>query len=326
MSFEQPKVSILVPIYNVERYLAQCLDSLCDQTLQEIEIVAINDGSTDGSLAILREYASRDNRIMVIDKPNSGYGASMNRGLAQARGEYIGIVEPDDFAERSMFKKMYKKAASANCDLAKCNFSEHRGNRDYRVPNLKGYPYGMCFDPAEQPRIICTIPSIWTGLYRKEMLDREGIRFRETPGASFQDTSFVMKAWFAAKSCVLLRRCLLYYRIDNPGSSVKTTDKVFTVCDELAHCEGFLRERPGRAEAFLPWFHVDKWGKYRWNYERIGAEAHKPFAERMREEYEAARQRGELDLSLFSPEDAVRVTELLDEGAESFAKRHSETF
>ena len=134
-------------------------------------------------------------------------------------------------------------------------------------------PYGRLFDPVEQPRIVCTIPAIWTGLYRKAWLDDEGIRFRETPGASFQDTSFVMKSWFAARRCALVRKPLLHYRMDNPGSSVKTTDKVFVVCDELEDCERFLRVRPDRCRALLPWFYVDKWSKYRWNYERIDASA-----------------------------------------------------
>ena len=95
---QAPKVSILVPICNVERYLRQCLDGLVNQTLEDIEVICINDGSTDSSLSIIREYERRDQRIVVIDKPNSGYGDSMNRGIDTARGEYVGIVESDDFA------------------------------------------------------------------------------------------------------------------------------------------------------------------------------------------------------------------------------------
>ena len=105
---KNPKVSILVPICNVERYLRECLNSLVNQTLREIEIICINDGSTDSSLSIIREYERRDERIVVIDKPNSGYGDSMNKGIELARGEYIGIVESDDFASLNMFETLYK--------------------------------------------------------------------------------------------------------------------------------------------------------------------------------------------------------------------------
>ena len=91
------KVSVLVPIYNVEDFLADCLESLVNQTLKEIEIICINDGSKDRSLEIIKEYAAKDERIVIINKENTGYGDSMNRGLKKAVGEYVGIVEPDDF-------------------------------------------------------------------------------------------------------------------------------------------------------------------------------------------------------------------------------------
>ena len=103
-----PKVTVLVPTYNTEKYLAQNLDALVEQTLRDIEIIAINDGSTDGSLDIMRQYAAHDARIRIINKPNSGYGASLNLGIDEARGEYIAISEPDDYIERTMLAKMYK--------------------------------------------------------------------------------------------------------------------------------------------------------------------------------------------------------------------------
>ena len=326
MAQDNPIVSVLVPTYNVERYVLQCLDALCGQTLREIEIIVINDGSTDGSAILAHEKAAADGRVVVLDKKNSGYGASMNRGIERARGKYIGIVEPDDYPERSMFKRLVRACEKHDCELAKCDFFELTNGRNARFRNLDGFPFGSSFDPADHPNIICTVPSIWTGLYRRSLLDREGIRFRETPGASFQDTSFVMKTWFAARSCVLVRKPLLHYRMDNPDSSVKTTDKAFVVCDELAESEAFLRERPARCVRFAPWFHVDKWGKYRWNYERVDESLRIPFAKRMRDEYEAAREMGELDLKLFGERDRGLVQELLDGGFEAFVERHQERY
>ena len=92
-----PVLSLLIPIYNVQRYLRECLDSALAQTLKDIEIICINDGSTDNSPAIIREYMERDGRVKMIDKANSGYGDSMNHGLEMARGKYVGILESDDF-------------------------------------------------------------------------------------------------------------------------------------------------------------------------------------------------------------------------------------
>ena len=104
------RVSVLVPVYNVKKYLRQCLDSLAAQTLDGIEFICIDDGSTDGCSEILDAYAEKDERFRVIHKENSGYGASMNVGLRAARGEYIGIVESDDFADAEMFAALYDVA------------------------------------------------------------------------------------------------------------------------------------------------------------------------------------------------------------------------
>lgn len=321
-----PKVSVLVPVYNVERFLPQCLDALCGQTLRDIEIICINDGATDGSPTILHDYAVRDQRVRVIDKANSGYGASLNMGLSQAAGEYIGIIEPDDFPDKRMFKKLLKVAERTHADVVKCNYFNYFEGSDHLVENFAGLPYRRAFDPVDYPQVVCSIPSIWTGLYRKTFLEREGIGLRETPGAAFQDAGFSLKVWFAARTCALVKKPLLHYRMDNPGSSSKTTDKVFTVCEELADAEAFLRKRPERARVLLPWLAVDKWGKYRWNYERISASEHVAFAQRMVDEYRASQDANELDYSLFKPEDAALLHNLLDVGAEAFAAAHPDSY
>ena len=106
VSQNQPLVSVLVPICNVEKYLDECLSSLQNQTLKDIEIICINDGSTDSSLDIINEFASEDPRFVVIDKSNSGYGDSMNRGLESARGKYISILESDDFLDADALEFM----------------------------------------------------------------------------------------------------------------------------------------------------------------------------------------------------------------------------
>ena len=129
-----PKVSILIPIYNVEKYLRQCLESVVNQTLEDIEIICINDGSTDSSPEIIREFASRDSRIKVIDKQNTGYGHSMNQGLKAATGEYIGIVESDDFVELNMFESLYITAKNNGAEVVKSEYVKQMG--DYKVINI----------------------------------------------------------------------------------------------------------------------------------------------------------------------------------------------
>ena len=113
------KVSVIVPVYNVERYIAKCLDSILAQTLEDIEIICIDDGSTDNSGMILDQYASKDERVRVRHKKNSGYGAAMNVGIAMAEGEYVGIVESDDRIADDMYETLYKAARDNKLDMVK---------------------------------------------------------------------------------------------------------------------------------------------------------------------------------------------------------------
>ena len=109
-TWNMKKVSVIIPVYNVEEYLEECMESVIHQTLKEIEILCVNDGSTDHSLQILEQYAKKDDRIRIISQKNGGYGKAMNQGLDAASGEYIGIVEPDDYVPLNMYEDLYRKA------------------------------------------------------------------------------------------------------------------------------------------------------------------------------------------------------------------------
>ena len=110
MEQQTPLISILVPCCNVEKYLHQCMDSIIGQTFKETEIICLNDGSKDNTLDILREYEQKDSRVIVIDKPNSGYGSTMNLGIEKAKGKYVAIIESDDYAEPEMMEKLFNAA------------------------------------------------------------------------------------------------------------------------------------------------------------------------------------------------------------------------
>ena len=127
-----PLVSVLIPVYNVEKYLSRCLDSLINQTLTDIEIICVNDGSTDGSLKILKQYQEKDNRIVIVDKKNGGLPSARNAGLDRARGQYVGFVDSDDYVEPSMFETLYKTAKKKNSEVVICGaqiFPRLRGQR-----------------------------------------------------------------------------------------------------------------------------------------------------------------------------------------------------
>ena len=132
-----PKVSVIVPIYGVEKYLRQCVDSIISQTLKNIEIILIDDGSPDGCPAIVDEYAAKDSRVVAVHQENGGYGRAVNHGIELAKGEYIGIVEPDDWIEPEMYEVLYSKAVCDSLDVIKSNFIPHNiANRFLRpLPN-----------------------------------------------------------------------------------------------------------------------------------------------------------------------------------------------
>ena len=243
------KVSVLVPVYNVKTYLRECLDSLVAQTLDDIEFVCIDDGSTDGCSEILDAYAEKDARFRVIHKGNSGYGASMNVGLRAARGEYIGIVESDDFAAAEMFSSLYEVAKEQEAEVVRSNFWETAASGSKFHEELAGHPYGEIFCPMERdPELLLALPNIWSAIYRRSFLLEHDIWFHETPGASFQDLSFSFLVISSAQSYFLVREAYLHYRTDNAGSSVYSKGKVFCVSDEYDYMESFLQKHGGSAE------------------------------------------------------------------------------
>ena len=325
---DTPKVSVLVPIYNVERFLAQCLDRLLAQTLDDIEIICIDDGSTDASPQILASYASCDERIHVLTKSNTGYGDSMNQGLALAQADWVGICEPDDFADVNMFEELYKPTQIFDVDVVKSGFYLHRDEVDARgraatdrhIRLFDGFPNGRAICPADYPDLLRTRFVVSAALYRRQLIEDNEIFFTPSPGASFQDTSFVHRCWIAARSVYLMRRGFMHYRIDNATSSSngQATDKVYAVCDEYARTFAFLEERGEEAlHTFGPALDAARYAGYSWNYTRIAPELRPEFMQRWISELESAVEQGLSGFDLLHPEDQARY-QLLMAGPDAF--------
>jgi glycosyltransferase involved in cell wall biosynthesis len=308
-----PKISILVPIYNVEPYLRECLDSLINQTLKDIEIICINDGSTDRSLSILEDYASNDPRIHIVNKANSGYGHSMNRALDLATGDYIGIVESDDFVAPTMFDKLYEEAIINNADVVKSNYFEYTSSSDSLnfVENLKGCAYHTVLSPIDAQSVFLTRPSIWSGVYKRSFLLNNKIRFLETPGASYQDTSFAFKVWASAERVYLTRDAFLYYRKDNMDSSVNSASKVFCICDEYEEIEKFLDNRPTLKPRLAQLAFFMKYKAYKWNYNRLATPFQYAFLLRMEDHFKQAEQLGLISSSFFTAREMGEINKII---------------
>lgn len=301
-----PAVSVLVPCFNVEKYVRQCLDSVVNQTLSDIEIICINDGSTDSTPDILREYAARDARIRIIDKQNSGYGDSMNKALDAAAGEYVGIVESDDWADPDMFESLYDAAKSHDADMVKSNFYDYRGGKSTINEIIPEKDADTVLRPAERNAVFTSICYIWTAIYRRDWLNEQGIRFLPTPGASYQDTSFNFKALACAHRAWFTRRPFLHYRRDNEGSSVLSAGKVYCVCDEYHEIERFLGKHP-ELSPLVPVAQKMKYQSYYWNFRRLPMPVDREFGWRAASEFAEAFRLGRVQSTTFKPKHYRRL-------------------
>jgi glycosyltransferase EpsH len=212
-----PKVSVIVPVYNVELYLNQCLESLLGQTLRDIEVIAVDDGSSDSSSEILHFTASRDERLKVVRVKNGGVSRARNVGIEAAAGEYVGFVDADDWAEPGMYAEMAGLADANGLDICICDFLwEYPGKRP--VPGNLDLPRGAVLSrELVEEKLIkgtlynATFGSVWKALVRRDMLVREGIRFNEKLDI-MEDGMFNLHMYFHAGKVMYTRRYLYHYR------------------------------------------------------------------------------------------------------------------
>ncbi|WP_020614726.1 glycosyltransferase [Sediminispirochaeta bajacaliforniensis] len=275
-----PKVSIVVPVFNTEKYLKVCLDSILCQTLKELEIICVNDGSTDNSLKILKEYSVADNRIKIIDKPNSGYGNSMNIGMEAATGEYIGIVESDDYIIQNMYEILYHIAISNDLDMIKSDYysfvSDENGKEHRTYIKNSGYT-NMVFSPKFRPGVLLSTTANWTGLYKTNFLRKHNIKHNETPGASYQDIGFHFITLSLAERAYFFDQAFYLYRQDNPNSSINSKKKVYCIHDEYEFIEAFYNKNPDLKGIFLGTMLARKHNSFVHTFIRIAPEFKKEF-------------------------------------------------
>lgn len=321
---DAPKVSVLVPICNVERYLEECLDSLVAQSFTDFEVLCINDGSTDGSLAIIHRFMEADARFRVIDKPNSGYGASMNMGLANAIGEYIAILESDDFFEPNALELLVDAAERNQSDVVKADFYLYWSTpqeRDELFRIVDEQEVGRTMRPIDDLAIFFRKPSIWSALYRSSFLRDNGINFLETPGASYQDAGFNFKVWASAARATFIADPILHYRQDNEKSSVNSAAKVYCVCDEYASMASFVNDRLDGDPRLMGILECMKFDSYMWNYDRLSGGLRGGFIVRASREFADDLDKGLVDFRLFDPWTAADLR-LLASDPERFCELH----
>lgn len=314
-----PLLTVLVPIYNASPYLHQALDSLAHQTLRDLEILCINDGSTDDSLAIIKSYQVADPRFRLLDKPNTGYGDSMNQGIKLARGRYLGILEPDDWLELDAFSRLTQLAEWRRAEVVKANYFKElattsttapqtaqttapapKPSKTLKTSEIRPRDTGKLIDPRHDRRVFTFAPAVWSAIYRRDFLLDHHLEFLPTPGASYQDLGFSFKVWALARRVVLTDAAYYHYRLDNVNSSVHSPGKANCVLEEYASIHQFLTDHHLLTE-FGHTAAAAKFRNYHWNLQRLSPDLAQPFYRTMYSELKAAAAAGFLHRADFSP-------------------------
>ena len=225
-----PKVSIIIPVYNVEKYLHQCMDSIINQTLKDIEIICVDDGSTDNSLKILKEYAQKDNRIIVLTQENSGAGAARNLGMKHATGSYLSILDSDDYFDHTMLELLYKKAEKTKTDITICR-SQHL---DEKTKNIEPMPWSLKTNFLPEKEVFnykdvldhvfdFCIGWSWDKLYKTSFIKETQLEFQNL--RSTNDAFFVFMSLLHAKKITTIENILITHRKNTFTSLSETRDK-----------------------------------------------------------------------------------------------------
>lgn len=230
MTDEEVKVSVIVPVYNTEEYLPTCLDSIVGQTLREIQIICVDDGSTDASLDILNSYASRDRRVLVLRQRNQFAGMARNLGMDYAVGKYLVFWDSDDFFDPTALEKMYLRSEEDLSDICVCGGSRYYEDEgmeaetdaflfSHRVPQQ--LPFNR-FTNADQLLSFTTV-MIWNKMYRRSFVQEHGLRFK--PARNANDVYFSAAALCLADRITVVHEHLVTYRVGRADSLVATLDK-----------------------------------------------------------------------------------------------------
>ncbi len=314
---KRPKVSVVMPIYNQQEYLNIALDAVCMQTLTNMEIVCVNDGSSDSSISILKQYASLDKRIVIIDKANSGYGNSMNVGMDAATGEYIGIFEPDDIIPADMYKDLYDVAAENDLDFIKSDFYRFRVDDEGNIITLttrllKGDDYTDRVIRGDE--IIKTSESrmnTWNGIYKKSFLNLWNIRHNETPGASYQDNGFWFQTFIHASRIWYSSNAYYMYRVDNVNASIKDPRKFYEMTREYGFIYDKLKEDPELLKTFEGVYFDKKVGHFVESYRRLSEDLKLDYLKHVKGELEGPLKEGRIDADLLGQRRYKQLTDVI---------------
>jgi len=234
------KVSVILPVYNSEKYLEKCLKSICSQSLSDIEIICVNNCSTDLSYEILQNFSDKDKRIRLVNKMNEGKGSACNTGLNLAHGEYVSIINPECILDKKMYERLFKLAKTTEADIVKSayyapNSSPDRAKEKVDFAEKFNIP-GWFFRIGECPFFLSSETSIFSALYRKTFLNSASIRFVEVKGKGFTDYPFCVETYLLAQKIVYTHSayCTSVESLKPSFSELREVVALFERADEIS--------------------------------------------------------------------------------------------
>ena len=286
------KVSVIVPVYNVEKYLKDCLNSVINQTLEDIEIICVNDGSTDNSLAILEDYAEKDSRIRIINQENKGLGGARNTGLYNANGEYISFIDSDDWIEPNTFEESYNMSKNLDLDMLMFQMKvfnietgEFIEDQHNNIDSIDDSLIGTVFNYKDVFDVLFKIPhNSVNKLYKYSFL--KDMKFKFLEGAYYEDLASFFPLFLEAKKVSILKKQFYIYRIRSESITTSGDEGSFDMFNILKDLQKLLKDKniyPQCMQEFLMFIIVN----LKFVYLRL-ANAHKNnFLQAMKENYEA---------------------------------------
>ena len=234
------KVTVLIPTLNSMQFMKECLDSVTNQTLKELEIIIIDAGSTDGTVEFIEMYQRKDNRISIVHSDMKSYGYQLNLGFRLAQGDYIGIVESDDIIEKDMYEKLLVIAKKNDADFVKGNFYHYAvtdNGQELLIPetNVSKEIIGKVINPLEYRDMYFEDFYLWRGIYKREFIEENKIKLNESNGAAYQDIGFLFQVFTKAQMVVYLDECFYKYRRNNSGSSTYSPKAFAYLAGEYAY-------------------------------------------------------------------------------------------
>ena len=241
------KVSIIIPVYNVEKYLAKCLDSIINQTLKDIEIICVNDGSTDNSLEILTDYAISDSRVIIINQKNAGLSAARNTGIDAATGEYIGFVDSDDWVDTNFYENLYNEAVNNQCDIAVAGIIRH-----YKQQNIYDLKFinSQISDNLNSKFKLSDTPDcsyVWNKIYKTAKIKEHNLKF--PVGKYYEDQYFTPLAFLKSDKLITVPEVFYHYR-RHSNSIVKRTKNNAQLKQQVTEAFTFM-------ENFITQYNID---------------------------------------------------------------------